>query len=31
MANFKEFRTLLQKHFDEMGKDGAALVNTNAD
>lgn len=22
MANFKEFRTLLQKHFDEMVKDG---------
>lgn len=31
MANFKEFRTLLQKHFDEMVKDGAPLFITNAD
>lgn len=31
MANFKEFRTLLQKHFDEMVKDGASLFITNAD
>lgn len=31
MANFKEFRTLLQKHFDEMVKDGAPMFITNAD
>lgn len=31
MANFKDFRTLLQKHFDEMVKDGAPLFITNAD
>ena len=31
MANFKEFRTLLQKHFNEMVKDGAPLFITNAD
>lgn len=31
MANFKEFRTLLQKHFDEMVKDGAPLFIINAD
>lgn len=31
MANFKEFRTLLQKHFNEMVKDGTPLFITNAD
>lgn len=31
MSDFKEFRTLLQKHFDEMVKDGAPLFITNAD
>lgn len=31
MSDFKEFRTLLQKHFNEMVKDGAPLFITNAD
>lgn len=31
MENFKEFRTLIQKHFNEMVKDGAPLFITNAD
>lgn len=31
MSDFKNFRTLLQKHFDEMVKDGAPLFITNAD
>ncbi len=31
MANFKEFRTLLQKHFNEMVKDDTPLFITNAD
>lgn len=31
MANFKEFRTLLQKHFNEMVKDGTPLFITTAD
>lgn len=31
MENFKEFRTLLQQHFNEMVKDGAPLFITNAD
>lgn len=31
MENFKEFRTMLQNHFNEMVKDGAPLFITNAD
>lgn len=31
MSDFKEFRTLLQQHFNEMVKDGAPLFITNAD
>ena len=31
MSDFKEFRTLLQQHFNEMVKDGASLFITNAD
>lgn len=31
MANFKEFRALIQKHFNEMVKDDAPLFITNAD
>ena len=31
MANFKEFRALIQKHFNEIVKDDAPLFITNAD
>lgn len=31
MSDFKNFRTLIQKHFNEMVKDGAPLFITNAD
>lgn len=31
MSDFKNFRTLLQQHFNEMIKDGAPLFVTNAD
>ena len=31
MSDFKEFRTLLQKHFDDMVKDNNPLFITDAD